>query len=149
MLAACNDNSGGNGGGHDMSAPPSDLSIVFHEPDLACGNQLVGGPFTSFAVGTATFFRCARLFIVRDELGIYAMTSICTHQMCDVAADRNSLSFTCPCHMSQYDANGNVTHGPAMMPLVHFLTMLDRAGNVSVDVGTTVDESVRLTLPDS
>ena len=143
-------NSGGTGG-RDMSGGiPTDLAFNFTLPDFACPPMSVGGPASSFAVGTATFFRCARVFVCRDQLGIYALTSICTHEQCDVyfaPGDLGPGAFGCPCHASQYDFNGNVTHSPATKPLVHFKCTLDASGNVVVDQNTIVPETDRLSIP--
>jgi Rieske Fe-S protein len=142
------DKHGKGDGGNDMSArAPADIAGFFQNPDFACGNQPAGGPFTSFAVGEAKFFRCARLFICRDAGGVYALTSICTHQQCDVEFDSSGPGFLCPCHLSQFDFNGNVTHDPATQPLVHFKVSLDGSGNVIVDPMTIVNPATRLNEP--
>jgi nitrite reductase/ring-hydroxylating ferredoxin subunit len=135
-------------GAADMNgAALSDFSNLYPSPDFACGNQPIGGPSTAFAVGTATFFRCPRLFICRDRAGLFALTSVCTHQQCDVNFDQTPPGFTCPCHLSTFDFNGAVTHDPATSPLVHFKVSLDTSGNVVVDPNTIVDPATRLIVP--
>lgn len=42
----------------------------------------------------------------------------CTHQGCEVKAQPHYL--VCPCHGSEYDANGNVVLGPAEVNLKSF-----------------------------
>ena len=42
----------------------------------------------------------------------------CTHQGCEVNAQPHYL--VCPCHGSEFDANGNVVQGPAEMNLKTF-----------------------------
>ena len=51
------------------------------------------------------------------KIAEYAIRPICTHLGCTVEwqADRNH--FVCPCHGSQYDAQGRVVHGPAKRSL--------------------------------
>ncbi len=51
------------------------------------------------------------------KIAEYAIRPICTHLGCTVTwqADRNH--FVCPCHGSQYDAQGRVVHGPAKRAL--------------------------------
>jgi thiosulfate dehydrogenase [quinone] large subunit len=44
-----------------------------------------------------------------------AFSAICTHQGCPVQWARGG--FQCPCHGATYDANGQVTGGPAPAPL--------------------------------
>jgi len=46
---------------------------------------------------------------------------ICTHNSCIVALQANQ-SFICPCHGSAFSADGNVTNGPASLPLNTFRT---------------------------
>lgn len=141
----------GNGdGGHDLGA--GDLSMALRDlsmPDLvdptcAVNGKLHAGPAASFAVGTATFFACARVFVCRDGLGLYAMTSSCTHEGCDVAFAGVTREFGCPCHQSVFDFNGRVLMTPATNPLPHFALSLDGSGNVVVDVGTVVPATTRL-----
>lgn len=51
------------------------------------------------------------------KIAPYAIRPVCTHLGCTVEwkADRNH--FVCPCHGSQYDAQGRVVHGPAKRSL--------------------------------
>jgi len=50
-----------------------------------------------------------------------ALTAICTHQGCTITGYSNQV-YTCPCHGSQYSANGNVVRGPAAVALRRFQT---------------------------
>ncbi|KAG5188509.1 cytochrome b6-f complex iron-sulfur subunit, chloroplastic-like protein [Tribonema minus] len=50
---------------------------------------------------------------IRD-LGIVA---VCTHMGCVVPWNAAENKFICPCHASQYDANGRVVRGPAPLSL--------------------------------
>ncbi|MGF1527037.1 MAG: ubiquinol-cytochrome c reductase iron-sulfur subunit [Candidatus Competibacterales bacterium] len=48
--------------------------------------------------------------------GVVAYSAICTHTGCPVSAwDRDSQTYMCPCHQSQFNPKnlGAVTHGPA------------------------------------
>lgn len=53
----------------------------------------------------------------KPEIAQYAISSICTHFGCTVQWDAESNKFNCPCHGSQYDAQGRVVRGPAKRPL--------------------------------
>jgi Rieske Fe-S protein len=146
---ACGSGSSPSDGGADLAAPmdmasPTDL----FEPGCPVNGKLAAGPASRFAVGTQTWFQCARVFVLRDAGGLYAMTSICTHMQCDVQFDNIGDDFLCPCHLSTYDLNGNVTMGPATKPLVHFLITLDGSGNVVVDLNTTVTPDTRVAVQD-
>jgi nitrite reductase/ring-hydroxylating ferredoxin subunit len=141
----------GSNGGKDMHGGiPTDLAFNFTLPDFACAMTSVFAPYSSYAVGKATFYACEHMFICRDALGIYALTSICTHQQCDVnfqSLDMGGPDFLCYCHSSQYDFNGAVTMPPAVKPLVHFKCTLDANGNVVVDTSTVVAATDRLSVP--
>jgi Rieske Fe-S protein len=48
----------------------------------------------------------------------FAATSIvCTHMGCQVEVAEGGKSLVCPCHGSQFGADGSVRHGPASRPL--------------------------------
>lgn len=59
------------------------------------------------------------VFVRREADGGYAaLSAVCTHQGCTVAP--SGEGFRCPCHGSAYDREGNVTNGPARLPLHRF-----------------------------
>jgi len=154
LAGACGSNpsspndGGGGGADHgvpmDMAAPPLDLV----NPECPINGKLYAGPTSKFPVGMSTWFACSRALVLRDAAGLYAMTSICTHNQCDVQFDASNDDFLCPCHLSTYDLNGAVTMGPATAPLVHYLVTIDANGNVIVDLGTTVPATTRLAVQD-
>jgi Rieske Fe-S protein len=133
-------------------AAPSDLSMPtvrdMADPSCPVGMRLDAGPATALAVGQVKLFSCAKTFVLRDAAGIYAMTAICTHNGCTVAYTAASHDFACPCHMSTYDLNGNVTAPPAPAPLQHFACSFDPSGNIIVQLDAPVDASTRLSEHD-
>jgi glycine/D-amino acid oxidase-like deaminating enzyme/nitrite reductase/ring-hydroxylating ferredoxin subunit len=59
-----------------------------------------------------------RLAVYRDHDGrIHALSSVCTHQGCQVAFNAVERSWDCPCHGSRFDIDGRVLDGPATKPL--------------------------------
>jgi Rieske Fe-S protein len=50
-----------------------------------------------------------------------ALTAICTHQSCTITGYSNQI-YTCPCHGSQFDTNGQVKQGPASSALKKYQT---------------------------
>jgi cytochrome b6-f complex iron-sulfur subunit len=110
--------------------------------DVPAGNA------SALTVGTLVPVASEPVCIGRDAGGIYAMTLTCTHQGCDIG-NGGTVSFAmirCPCHGSQFDANGNVVNGPAETPLVHYAVSQDTAGNLTIHGGTEVSESTRLAV---
>ncbi len=78
--------------------------------------------------------------IVQDEnaIGDFGINAICTHLGCVVPWDSGSNKYKCPCHGSQYDANGKVVRGPA--PLSLALAHIDvKDDNVLVSQWTETD----------
>lgn len=148
--AACgNGSSKGDGGAFDLGVPTdlrAPLDLV--NPECPINGKLYAGQTTQFAVGTATWFACSRVLVLRDAAGIFAMTSICTHEQCDVMFAPLTHDFQCPCHLSTFDFNGAVTMGPATAPLVHYLVTVDGSGNVVVDLQTTVPATTRVAVQD-
>ena len=49
-----------------------------------------------------------------------ALSMICTHQGCNVDWKKTSNSLYCPCHGSEFSAEGKVLAGPAASPLSTF-----------------------------
>jgi Rieske Fe-S protein len=59
-----------------------------------------------------------RLAVYRDHDGkVHALSSVCTHQGCQVAFNATERSWDCPCHGSRFDIDGRVLDGPATRPL--------------------------------
>jgi nitrite reductase/ring-hydroxylating ferredoxin subunit len=150
VAGACGN--GSSGGPADMAVPVHDMvsgpQLDLTNPECAVNGKLYAGPSSMFAVGTSTFYACSRVLILRDAAGIYAMTSICPHEQCDVMFAPNTHDFECPCHLSTFDFNGGLTMGPATTGLVHFAVSLDGNGNVVVDLQTNVPPSTRLGVQD-
>ncbi|MBC7880274.1 MAG: cytochrome b6-f complex iron-sulfur subunit [Anaerolineae bacterium] len=61
----------------------------------------------------------ATYIVINDQkqIGNYGINAVCTHLGCVVPWDQGSQMFKCPCHGSQYNADGGLVHGPAPQPL--------------------------------
>ncbi|MFH1941528.1 MAG: ubiquinol-cytochrome c reductase iron-sulfur subunit [bacterium] len=104
-----------------------------------------GSP-ADFQPNTVFFNEAYRLFIVRDDRGLfYAMSSVCTHLGClvsfkpDWSTGDSVEAISCPCHGSTYDAFGRVMSGPASRPLVRFRIELIN-GRLFIDTRDIVKE---------
>ena len=87
--------------------------------------------------------------LILDDMGVYAMSTICTHAQCDMrengSIDANSIF--CSCHGSEFDVDGNVLKGPAGSPLAHFQVTIDPSGAIAVNADHKVSADTRAAVP--
>jgi Rieske Fe-S protein len=119
--------------GADQPAEPAQFG------DVSAGN------LSDLPVGALQPIAGQPAVIGRDDRGVYAMTLTCTHQGCTIAPSGTGAAamLRCPCHGSQFDRDGGVTHGPASSPLVHFAVSIATGGDITVHGGTRVDAATR------
>jgi nitrite reductase/ring-hydroxylating ferredoxin subunit len=119
-------------------------SSASSEPQMF--GDVAAGAVADLPVGALKNIVGAPAIIGRDDLGVYAMTSTCTHQGCTVgeAGAGASIFLRCPCHGSEFDRNGGVTNGPASSPLVHFQVDIAASGQITVRGGMQVAASTRV-----
>lgn len=79
--------------------------------------------------------------VFRDDQGVYAISTICTHLGCVVKA--NPEGFECPCHGSRFARDGAVAKGPAPKPLRWLQVKADN-GNWIVDEGKFVPQGTKV-----
>jgi Rieske Fe-S protein len=73
------------------------------------------GPAANFPLGTKTPLAEVPVLLIHADQGFIALSLTCTHLGCTLEPNQNG--FACPCHNSAFDEDGNVTHGPAVLPL--------------------------------
>ena len=97
------------------------------------------GPPSKFSIGKPTNFSDGakqniadqKVSIIRHGDKIGAISMVCQHLGCTVAA--SATGYDCPCHGSKYDDMGNVTHGPALVSLFWFDIKPTPSGDLEVD----------------
>jgi cytochrome b6-f complex iron-sulfur subunit len=96
----------------------------------------VGFP-ADFAVGKVDerFKEKYRVWVVRNEEGIYALSAICTHLGCTPNWLEAENKFKCPCHGSGFYPTGINFEGPAPRPLERVKVSLADDGQILVDKG--------------
>ena len=57
------------------------------------------------------------IIIINTDGGFVALSSVCTHQGCQVTYDKGNGNLPCPCHGSLFSISGSVLNGPASSPL--------------------------------
>lgn len=123
---------------HDAATPPPDAP---GGAVCAAGAIDVGAP-SAFSLNTPVAFTSNKMFVVRDNGGLYALTSACTHE--GVACAVSSGRFRCPRHGALFTLNGAVISGPVSHPLVHYSMCTLANGHVGVIKSVTVSATTRL-----
>jgi cytochrome b6-f complex iron-sulfur subunit len=76
-----------------------------------------------------------RVWVVRNEKGIYAFWSRCTHLGCTPNWFGAESRFRCPCHGSNFNLEGDVIAGPAPKPLWRVAVNVTPDGDLVIDKG--------------
>lgn len=104
------------------------------------GYQAEPTPATEFDIGVSDAYPLNSSTILPDvpavlnhkAEGFSAMSLTCTHLGCTV--EREGEGYYCPCHGSQYDADGQVEHGPATEPLARLHVDVSDDGHLEISV---------------
>ena len=116
------------------------IPSVFYEPPT----KFKAGKPEDYPEGIPTLISEEKVFIDRDEKGIFAMSAICTHLGCRVLWMESENGFHCPCHGAKFDRAGINGEGPAPSPLPRLEISVDRDGRMVVDKGKEVNREFRL-----
>jgi len=117
--------------------------LSYRQPPPASQRVPVGSP-NDYTVGSVTAVPQARAWLIRDELGFYAVSGLCTHLGCTVTEE--SDEFACPCHGSRFRHDGLIVKGPALRPLPHLQVNLTEDHLLILDAASIVTDSQRLTI---
>ena len=88
-----------------------------------------------YAVGivNTTWVKEQRVWIVRNEEGIYVIQAICTHLGCTPRWLDAENKFKCPCHGSGFNREGVNFEGPAPRPLERVQVTLAEDGRLLIN----------------
>lgn len=86
------------------------------------------GPAENYPIDSHTLVADGQYVLIHDQAGFSAVSTACTHLGCRLSF--NPDEFSCPCHGSQFDIDGNVLHGPAVTALVSQPVELDEQGHL-------------------
>ncbi|MBM3808513.1 MAG: ubiquinol-cytochrome c reductase iron-sulfur subunit [Acidimicrobiia bacterium] len=81
--------------------------------------------------------------VFRQAGQVYAISTVCTHLGCIVKASAGG--FACPCHGSEFEADGTVRKGPAPRPL-DWLEVSTSGGALVVNEGATVKPGTKVNV---
>jgi cytochrome b6-f complex iron-sulfur subunit len=106
---------------------------VLYEPS----QRFIAGKTDDYQVGEVSLRmqKEQRVWMIRNEKGMYALISICTHLGCTPIWHPAEERIKCPCHGSNFLIDGQNVAGPAPVPLFRAAISLDFAGNIVVDKG--------------
>ena len=109
------------------------------------GKKFRIGPPDRYLPDTTTVISDRNVLIRRDREGIFAISLVCTHLGCITRVESDG-SFTCPCHGSRFDAEGEVVQGPAPSALRYLQVSRAPRGALMVDAERAVAPDVRLAV---
>ena len=102
---------------------------VLYEPSPVVN---MGKP-ESYQLDSVTLDVDARIFIVHDKEGFFALNAVCTHLGCLTAWKPEIDTIACPCHGSKFTREGVKKEGPAPKPLPWLKMSLSEEGELIVD----------------
>ncbi len=114
-------------------------NFVFLKPRATYGTPSrfsIGRP-EEYPAGTRISLDARRICVVREGNKLAAISTTCTHLGCIVGVAETG--FSCPCHGSRYDQDGNVTGGPAPKALPWYKVTVAPNGEVEVDTAIEVE----------
>lgn len=80
------------------------------------------------------------VWIVREPMGFYVLSTVCTHLGCTPNWLAGEGKFKCPCHGSGFVQSGVNVEGPAPRPLERFKVTLAEDGQILIDKNTKYQE---------
>ncbi len=98
------------------------------EPDRQTTFDL--GPAKNYPLNSRTVLEEIPAVLLHTESGFSALSLVCTHLGCTVESNKDG--FTCPCHASKYDSQGNVILGPARKRLNSLRVEITPDGNMTL-----------------
>ncbi|MEZ5398390.1 MAG: Rieske 2Fe-2S domain-containing protein [Bryobacteraceae bacterium] len=121
-------------------------NFVFIKPRATYGQPQrfsIGKP-EDYPPGTKLALDTRGICVVREANRVAAISTTCTHLGCVVSP--SDTGFSCPCHGSRYDQDGNVSAGPAPKALAWYKVTLAPNGELEVDKDHQIDSGTYFNL---
>ncbi len=106
---------------------------VLFEPPTAFR---IGKP-ENFPVNSITADYDRKIYVIRTEVGFFALSAVCTHLGCITKWMEDEEAIACPCHGSKFGKDGSLALGPAPRPLRRLAIRLED-GELVVDTALEV-----------
>jgi len=74
----------------------------------------------SSLVSAGGFYVEDGVIVINTGDGFIALSSVCTHEGCQVAYNHGNSNLPCPCHGSVFSTTGSVLQGPAVSSLAKY-----------------------------
>lgn len=113
---------------------------AFPEPS---GRFKIGLP-ADYPEGSIKSFPEGNTIVFREQDGIFAISTICTHLGC--VTTRTDSGFQCPCHGSLFSPLGELLQGPAPKGLDWLEVAMLPSGQLVVDRAKPVGLGIKLNL---
>lgn len=91
-----------------------------------------------YPMGSVTLISSRKVWIVREEKGLYALIAVCTHLSCQPRWLEKEQIFKCACHGGQFHKNGVNFAGPPPRPLDRVHISMSDDGRLLIDKGLKV-----------
>lgn len=91
-----------------------------------------------YAIGSVTLIGTRKVWIIREEKGVYVLIAVCTHLSCQPLWLEKEQIFNCPCHGGRFYKNGVNFAGPPPKPLERVHVSLSDDGRLLVDKSNIV-----------
>jgi len=106
------------------------LRFLDYEPNPAPKTEFDLGPASNYPLNSRTVLSEPPAVLLHTGSGFSALSLVCTHLGCTL--ENSTQGFACPCHGSRFDADGNVTHGPADVPQQSLHVEVTEEGNLKL-----------------
>jgi Rieske Fe-S protein len=113
----------------------------------SCAGGTLVGDSSHFVNSGLYLIQGTSVMVGRDSGGVYALSSVCTHQGCDLNVDGQLIigGIRCLCHGSIFTLTGQVEVGPAFSPLPAF-AITESCGQLFVNTSELVPSTQRLAV---
>jgi nitrite reductase/ring-hydroxylating ferredoxin subunit len=130
---------GGSGSGAASSTSTGSTSSGTSTPGTRAGHS------DGVSEDNVKFVQGEELLVGKDANGVYAMTSLCTHEQCDLVQEGSigGGRIRCFCHDSEFDYNGRAVVAPASGQLQHYAVILSGTGIMYVQLDEPVSSDTR------
>jgi cytochrome b6-f complex iron-sulfur subunit len=98
------------------------------------------GKPADYPMGSVTLISGRKVWVIREENGIYAFIAVCTHLSCQPLWLEKEQIFKCPCHGGQFYKNGVNFAGPPPRPLDRVHISVSDDGRLLIDKSQIVGQ---------